>query len=478
MSKHVLEAKTPNQCDWCSKAIIYPHRVYKNEKYCANCYRTWFIHKPCHKCGTIHRLHKKEEFSICLPCQRKQPCFRCGADALKNGSTTQYGRVCRYCYRHYFKPLKTCFECGKQKIGLTKCQFSHHKEEICQTCYQKYTHATCVCCHRYRAVIHTPDGQKCKKCHDIGQKPCPICKNTMWAGVGTYCWDCYGKESLHQKINFSQNLFHSKQIKIAYKAFLIWLANARSTLVANQKYGNFIDFFIHCDEVWGNIPEYDLLVIEYKPEGLRHNLSVLRWLIDTQQITVNRTLKEQIAEQDRIDKLLAKLGDNTPQIIENYHTYLSNKQQQRKTALKSIRLNLQPVVDIYQQFDLKGENTPSQAQIDQYLSVKRGQANCLSAFIVFLRQTYDIHLTGKPSEIIISNTIDRKVVEKQILQLAQLPKPLSKTDNFKWLQLSMIYFHKQPLNIPTIKKLEVTEDINNGMTLIHYKEQVYPIPRF
>lgn len=476
MNKHSVERKKHANCDYCGNVIKSTYRLYKGETYCSNCYRTWFIKKPCSKCGEIKRLHKKEEFSICLACQRKQPCIRCGAGAQKNGTTTQYGRVCNYCSRNYFRELKTCFECSKQAIKLTRCQYASHNHQICQSCYQKYTHASCACCHRYRKVIDTTDGKKCKKCHEIGQIPCPKCQKLMWAGVGKHCWNCYGSDTLQTKINLNQYLFDSPTIKSAYQDFLLWLSNHRSIETANQKHTSFIEFFIYCDKKWSKIPNYETLVSEFKPEGLRHNLTVLRWLIDTNQILINKTLKEHVAEQERIEKLLAKFEGELPVIIQNYYEYLVDRQQKRQTALKTVRLSLQPVVDIYHQFELKIENTPSQTQIDQYLLAKSGQANSLSSFIVFLREKYSIYLHGKPNQIKPNDVLKRKAIEKEILYLAQLPKPLSRANELQWLLLGMMYFHKQSLNIQTLKKLEKTEDNVNEVMILHYKGQEYAIP--
>ena len=66
-------------------------------------------------------------------------------------------------------------------------------------------------------------------------------------------------------------------------------------------------FFIDCDEIWQQIPDYAELVTHFKPNGLRANLTVLRWLLDTNQIIVDEALKDDLAELERIQALLKNL---------------------------------------------------------------------------------------------------------------------------------------------------------------------------
>lgn len=476
MSKTSPQLTYHDRCDGCGKTMLKAHRVYKGEAFCDNCYPKWFVKKPCVRCGKIHRLYLSDPNAICLDCQRKEPCIRCGKDAHE-GTTSEYGRICQSCYQYYFKPKNTCFQCGKESHSLIRSPHTPHSQPICQNCANQYTHKTCPCCHRYRPLVQTDNGEMCQKCHELGQIPCEQCHKLMWAGVGKRCWNCYWNDKLAHEAKLNQYIFRAEPVKQAYTAFVTWFAETRGAVKANLKHNNFIDFFARCDNLWGEIPNYDLLVMEFKPEGLRHNLTVLRWLIDTQQVTINKTLKEQMAEEERIRKLFTKLGEEIPSVVSEFYDYLVARQQKRQTALKTVRLTLQPVVDIYHQFNLKMQNTPSQAQINQYLVSKSGQANSLSSFIVFLREKYGINLDVNPKKIDNSKTIDRKAVEKQLMQMTKLPKPLLDIDKIKWLQLGMMYFHKQSVNIATLKKLKVTEDITNDMLILHYNGQKYSIPK-
>lgn len=226
----------------------------------------------------------------------------------------------------------------------------------------------------------------------------------------------------------------------------------------------------------GEIPNYDLLVAEFKPEGLRHNLTVLRWLIATKQVTINEALKEQMAEEERITNLFAKLGEETPDIVKEYYDYLLVRQQQRGTALKTVRLSLQPVVDIYHQFDLKNAQTPSQEQLNSYLVVKQGQKNSLFAFIVFLRKKHGIELRVKqPTSKEVLN-IKKKDAERGLMELAKLPKPLSRENYLQWLQFGMVYFHGVNITLKNLKDCSFNEDDEEGILCISYNDKNYPLP--
>ena len=85
--------KTKHRCNSCGNKNVEIKRRYKDDTYCANCYRIWFVKKPCSQCGEINRLHKKEDFAVCRSCRMSQPCIRCGGAAVKNGANTEYGRV-------------------------------------------------------------------------------------------------------------------------------------------------------------------------------------------------------------------------------------------------------------------------------------------------------------------------------------------------------------------------------------------------
>lgn len=472
------EKSLQGQCECCSKKNTKIQRRYKGEAYCPNCYRTWFIHMPCHKCGEIHRGHRKEEHSICRKCKINEPCVRCNKNAVKDGANTKYGRVCSSCYSGYFKPKSKCYECGEMKRNISRyldLQVNGYDHRICTTCYGRFFHGTCKLCHRHRKLTQQSDGLNlCRKCSKNGLICCNTCHKLMPAGIGKHCWDCYWQKRLDKEVHLNKFLFRSELIKKDYEDFTKYFSNNRGAMVAKLKNNNFIEFFIRCDEIWGKVPSYQSLVEEFKPEGLRRNLTVLRWLINSRRIVENLEIKDRVAEEERILRLLEKLKP-LPKTVHDYYQFSVKKQKERKTSLKTIRMNLQPVVDIYSIFELKDDDTPNQEQIDSYLLGKSGQYSSLYGFVTYLNHKHGMALAcNQPNSAEVEKT-NRKKLEKRLLDLGCKEKPLCIKDRLLWFQLSMVFFHKTYISIKELKAIEL-KDCTKDMVILQYNQQEFWIP--
>ncbi|EOR02342.1 hypothetical protein MMP65_14090 [Acinetobacter sp. ANC 3926] len=476
MNKTSSENKLHTHCDHCNKQHVKIVRYYQQETYCANCYRTWFTKKPCSSCGEIKRLHKKEHSSVCLDCRRHQPCIRCGCDAVKHSANTPQGRACQSCYQRHFKAPQQCFECGKKKTGLSRYQELPHQHPICGTCYQQHVCETCPACRRYRKLVDTPQGKLCHKCHELGEINCPSCQKLMPAGCGEHCWSCYWQQRLIREVEINQNKFASDGVKQGYGDFIKWFVAQRDYQVVTLKHQHFVKFFERCNALWGQIPNYDKLANEFKPEGLRSHLTVLRWLIDTGQITINLKVKDDIAEQERIQNLLGKF-DAVPEQVDRYYEILVKKINAGRTTLKSLRLALQPVAGLYQQFGLIGAQAPSQAQIDNYLTLKSGQRNALYGFINYLNQTQELELKCEVPDLKRRKRAKRQQLEQEIMGLARQTTPLSKKDQLRWLQLGMAYFHDQEVSLKALANVPVFCQPDNEMLRLNYEGKHYWLPR-
>lgn len=469
------DSTTKNKCDWCGNYPVNIKRRYKGEGYCANCYKTWLTKQPCSRCNKLSRLHKKEHEPICRECIKNQPCKRCGNDASINGANTEYGRVCQICWQGYFKKKKTCQECGEDKAGVSRYTELPHDNEICVSCYQRETRATCSACRRFRKVIGTPKGALCEKCHEFGEVGCPCCGGQMPAGFGKRCWDCYWSSRLQREVEVNLYLFKSDKIKAAYKDFINWFIDRTCNQKVAMEHLKFTTFFKTCDEVWHEIPSYNSLVQEFKPEGLRHHLTVLRWLIDTEQVIVNLDIKNEIAEKERILNLLNKL-EVLPESIETYYEFLDKKLALKKTSLKSIRLALQPAIGIYVELSVDRQQQPSQEQLDTYLRLKQGQYNAIYGFISFLNKNYKLQLVCvKPNKDELKK-LKKKELERKIIEISSKPKPLSAKDEIRWLQLAMAYFHKIDLKLNIIKNLSV-QQCDGEMLKVAFNNKEYCLPK-
>jgi len=427
-----------NSCSICCKAQVT--RKFRGECYCRNCYAQWFKKKTCKQCGQLKRIHRRGE--ICLKCERLTDCVRCGkaAGTFDVGMISRYGAVCTSCIR-YFREEKECSECGKMTRDRYRSPVTN--KPVCLECYRRYTFATCKNCYRYRKV-HNLEKQFCKKCDEQLLSNCPRCKGEMPSGYGSVCPDCAKRTLLFNMIRLNVHIFRNKAIKTAYKKFIFWHMRKCGINIALHKGSNFIRFFIDCDETWQQIPDYAELVMHFKPNGLRANLTVLCWLLDTNQIVIDEALKEDLAEIERIQVLFNKLKDPVP-CIASYYRKLQRRCDEGKTSLKSVRLALQPAIDLISANNVT--EYPTQEQLNQYLVGRSGQTAAITGFINHLKLEYHLELK-----------IDRKLIQQ--IKTKQLKKHCShrlvelykKSELTEKEQIELVYVVLYSLHSIEIKK--------------------------
>ena len=312
----------------------------------------------------------------------------------------------------------------------------------------------------------------CEKCHEFGEVDCPCCGGKMPAGQGNKCEDCYWSHRLQREVAINLYLFKSDKIKKSYEAFIKWFINRTDNKNVVLEHLKFTAFFKTCDELWHEIPSYNSLVQEFKPEGLRHHLTVLRWLINTEQVIVNLDIKNEVAEKERILNLLDKL-EVLPESIQTYYKFLNEKLALKKTSLKSIRLALQPAIDIYIELSIDRRQQPSQGQLDAYLRLKRGQLSAITGFVSHInrRQGTNIQCNKPDSEVVRKDR--RKILERDLIAINHIPNPTRK-DYESWIIISLEYFHELKISRKTLATLTV--DQNNDKAIVKYSRQEYVIP--
>ncbi|AAU38620.1 MULTISPECIES: hypothetical protein [Pasteurellaceae] len=393
-----------NSCSICGKAQVT--RKFQEEYYCANCYAQWFKKKTCKQCGQLKRIHREGE--LCLECEKLTDCVRCGktSGTFEIGMISRYGAVCSSCTR-YFREEIECSECGKMTRDRYRSLVTN--ESVCLQCYRRYTFATCKNCRRYRKV-HNQEKQLCKKCDEKLLSTCSKCKGEMPSGYGNVCPDCARRSLLFNMIRLNGHILRNKAVKTAYKKFIFWYMRKCGISVVLHKGSDFMRFFIDCDDIWQKIPDYAELVTHFKPNGLRANLTVLRWLLDTNQVVVDEALKDDLAEMQRIQSLFNKLKESIP-CIASYYKLLQRRYDDGKTSLKSVRLALQPAIDLISSQAVT--DYPTQEQLNNYLSEKTGQIAAITGFINHLKSAYRRELK-----------IDRKLIQQ--MKAKQLKKHYSK----------------------------------------------------
>ena len=459
-----IRSQKRNSCSICGKAQVT--RKFQEEYYCANCYAQWFKKKTCKRCGQLKRIHREGE--LCLESEKLTDCVRCGKNAgtFKIGMISRYGAVCTSCTR-YFREEIECSECGKMTRDRYRSPVTN--ESVCLQCYRRYTFATCKNCRRYRKV-HNQEKQLCKKCDEQLLSTCPKCKSEMPSGYGNVCPDCARRSLLFNMIRLNGHILRNKAVKTAYKKFIFWYMRKCGISVALHKGTDFMRFFIDCDEIWQQIPDYAELVTHFKPNRLRANLTVLRWLLDTNQIIVDEALKDDLAELERIQALFNKLKESVP-CIASYYQKLQRRCDEGKTSLKSVRLALQPVIDLVSANEIT--DYPTQDQLNQYLVEKSGQTAAITGFINHLKSEYH---RGLEIDRKLIQQIKTKQLKKHCSQrLVELYKKLELTENEK---IELIYVVLYSLHSTEVKKPKRDNILLvNGVAYYRSEDKDYFLPQ-
>lgn len=463
---HISGDARQEPCAVCGQ-VAQVHRRYNDEVYCMNCYYKWFPQKECERCHRLKRIHRHAK--ICSECKRNTDCVRCGkaAGTFPIGKITTYGAVCNAC-AIYFRQEVACFECGELSRNLSRSPKAPHNELLCVKCYRRYTFATCKNCRRYRKM-HNEEKQLCRKCDEIGHSICSKCKNEMSAGYGNRCENCAKRELLFNFIKIHRYLFRSEAIRKAHRRFIIWYKNKVGISITLQKSEDYVSFFMACDDKWQGIPDYAALATEFKPSGLRKVLVVLNWLIDTKQVIVDESLKSELAELDRIQNLLNKLH-TIPLCIATYYRQLQQKYESGKTSLKSIRLALQPAIDLMVSAPLN--KLPSQEQLNAYLLAKKGQIAAITGFVNHLKNEHNHEILLNRDYILRERVHYLKAQATKQLAVLYKQATLTLKEQKNLLRVALYCLHRLEVKSPDIADITVKDG-----TAYYQADRNYFIPQ-
>lgn len=463
-SMKIKQIRPRNSCSICDNTSVT--RKFQGEYYCANCYAKWFPKKICNICNQLKRIHRKGD--ICLECERLTDCVRCGkkAGTFNVGMITRYGAICASCVR-YFREELECSECGN--MTRDRCRSPVTNESICLSCYRRYSFSTCKNCRRYRKT-HNQEKQLCKKCDENLLSTCIKCKMEMPSGYGNICSNCSRRTLLFNMIRLNVHIFRNKAIKTAYKKFIFWYMRKCSISVALHKGTDFMQFFIDCDDNWQKIPSYEELVTYFKPNGLRANLTVLRWLLDTHQVIIDESLKGDLAELERIQALFKKLKESVP-CIATYYQKLQQRYDEGRTSLKSIRLALQPAIDLISFNSVI--DYPTQDQLNSYLVAKSGQIAAITGFINHLKSDYNRKLNIDRQLIQQMKYKELKKYCSQRLVELYKTKNLSENEQMELIYIVLYSLHGIEIKKPKREAILVTD----GVAYYNNEDKQYFLPQ-
>jgi hypothetical protein len=188
------------------------------------------------------------------------------------------------------------------------------------------------------------------------------------------------------------------------------------------------------------------------------------------KIYINDVVKQEISELCRIDNLLDKFDSDIPICLNKYHLYLLEKLKAKKIILRTVRLALQPAVEILIKNNLKNEEIINQKQINNYLAIKKGQKNTLSGFISFINESYGLELKCLINDNRSTKLKRKKYLEKELFELNKLSE-LSAKNKVRWILLATEYFH----NI-TLKNKKYCYEVEGDFLVINFNFESYFIP--
>lgn len=461
-------------CDECGRKDQKITRNLFGHHYCATCYAREFKPRACSQCGEISRLLKKLDTPICTPCQKKQPCLRCGKTKFALGKLLSSGPVCNACSVHY-RESKPCDACGELSQKRSRVTRLGHDLRLCPKC-ARLDHASCEACRRHRVLHTSSEGrQLCNVCLKEGERQCQQCGQAFPAGRGHTCEVCYWQALLEKRIQAQQEAYHSEKVRFCFTQFGQWLGERVGTQKASVTLKNYQTFFKTLDEVWGKVPSYQVLVSHFSPEGLRRVRLPMQWLADTNQILVDEAFRDEEAERRRIEKLVRRgsITDTTRKWIEEYRDQLISKYDDGKVRLNTVRNALTAAVKFLEYCVDEDAVCVDQKNLSGYLKAYAGQRASISGFVSYLNQAQDLSLS-LPLKLKQSVHRKRKALEQRLREFYYQER-VTKEEEQVWIQVCLEYFHG--ITQRQMSQVEHIEYVpSDGGFLVNWKGQAYWVP--
>lgn len=449
-----MNSLNPTGCDECGKRDIKIHRNDNGHRYCVTCYARVFKSRPCPECKEWKRLPINNAKATCTKCQKMKNCIRCGRLNFSVGRMTGYGPVCNACSR-YFREKESCQSCGKLSSELSKVNRLGGQLRLCRPC-QRIDYGTCSRCRRHRLLVAKENESVCKRCTDMGDTLCATCGQLMPSGRGSRCETCYWNVSAAKKISMNMHSFFSPKMAASFEAFGSWLIRECGAKNASLSLHRYLTFFVDVERVWGDFPNYEILVNHFKAEGLRRVRRPMRWLSEIKRVNVNCDVRENTSDEDRIAKALLVFSPDVigAKAIIGYEKKLRVRLHEGKTSVKSIRLALTPTLHLLRAADKTGKLLPDQQTLDRYLLATPGQKAAVTGFINYLNLHFSLNL-----KLVVDQEATKKLRRKKLesrLSRFALMHDLTVENFQEWAQIALEYFHEVRISKKTIGRLQAS----------------------
>lgn len=458
---------TQANCSYCKSPLTNWDYRFQGKHYCRVCYERFFELATCEICGKQKKIFIFLTKRICKKCLVKdKPCIRCGKTEYTHGLISQYGPVCASCSR-YFREPKLCTSCHKESYTTSnRTLLDGSKRMFCTNCLNK-TLPICTRCHRHMKPYKRINGKHiCETCATQEDKVCEQCHSLFPAGRGRICKECSYDNTLQRKTKQYTGLL-SKHTSHLFQGFSSWLKQRRGTMYASLKLQKYYKFFFELDEIAKELhrfPAYEEIVQYLSVMHTRRYLLVTIYLQATKQIYINKTVQEEYANLDMIDRLLHyfEKEDYRYQLLFQYYKVLKIKAERGQTTIRSIRLALTPAAKFLKYCDHFENSEISDESLSGYLWVYHGQKSAIFGFVSFLNQKHNFSLDAHKNPLPIeSPRYSKKQLKQKLIELLQYPEDDSSYQQ-KLLRISLGYLHHIDLpNNAFIHKKDVKRDHSN-----------------
>jgi len=416
-------------CTECGRAMSKATRVYKGGRYCATCYKRWFIQKACVVCGKSMRAYRHDEKPVCFSCERiDRRCLRCNRLVPIAGKIVEGRPVCPSCVPHFKKPLP-CPECGRHSSYLARDKAAGFDEPVCERCRRK-NFKTCSICRKHRKVhCLTGDGKPlCKNCAETeGQSHvCSECGGEAQGLLHHLCESCQILKRVEKRYRLHRERLESTSGKGLLEEFHKWFVGRTLSPSSCRNFDRYIFFFEGIDRkilLKGQLLIQEVLVQEFTAEELRKATTPLNFLFETRDIVVDSELVERETEKRRIADLLVEMENaGFGRLGSEFFDWLQKRES--PLAGKTVRVYLRSVLTFLQMAKIKNVHELSQDIVIKVLTRKSGLRASVTPFFNFLKEFYGLHLKS----IKIKKSTNFQLEKKLIKSLQRVFERLTRGD--------------------------------------------------
>lgn len=448
-----IDPKFGRYCDGCGRGITTAVRIHLGKDYCRSCYTSNFTRVPCPECQQPMRRHRHApDDTACKTCVRsKRTCLRCGKFTPVAAKLVGQSAVCGACAVH-FREERPCTSCGKPSKRLSRALFTGLQEEICDSCRDRLTHATCTACRRYRRVANTEQGKPiCRAC--LSPQPavhdCPECGASVAGSGVARCRPCVIQSSVSAEAAMAAAELEGEAARSLWQGFVATqLADRTDNPKRVKQVAHAVGFFRLLDQAFKKVTDIDTTSMMQKIDGreLRRYLIASTYVIQTLRLDLAQE-RDRATEARRtkaiIDRANAKKGD-AGSTLRSYAVWLVAQDVAPRTA----RMYLRAAESFGHHVTLSDPGW-AQEQLIRYLKKSPGNRASLTRFVSYCRKVlgWDVKMVSEAA--IATATGPRSPITRQVEQLRKAIAVASKMEENTMPTKTVARILSLALDLPT-----------------------------